>query len=177
MNGKTKTMMAAGWVLLLAVGFGCRIPDLDRFDPVAETVSGTGVSAKVTVVRDAHGIVHIEAETDEDLFFGVGYAMAQDRFTQMDYFRRAGAGRLSELFGSPLKISGIGLPNIDIGIRALQFELRAGDDGPFFKFTSIHDLGVNADPTLRGPVFRHRKHFTQKVIFTASDNDIMIPPK
>ena len=45
---------------------------------------------------------HIYAQTSEDLFFAQGYVHAQDRFWQMEFWRRLGAGRLSELFGEDL---------------------------------------------------------------------------
>ena len=57
------------------------------------------VSADVSIVRNAWGIPHIFAQHD-DLFFGYGYAMAQDRLWQMDYLRRKALGRLSEVFGA-----------------------------------------------------------------------------
>ena len=57
------------------------------------------VAASVQILRDGWGIPHIFAESDEDLFFGFGYAMAQDRLFQLDYLRRKGLGRLSEILG------------------------------------------------------------------------------
>ena len=36
---------------------------------------------------------------DADLFFGFGYAMAQDRLFQLDYLRRKARGRLAEVLG------------------------------------------------------------------------------
>jgi penicillin G amidase len=61
-----------------------------------------GLSARVRVVRDAHGVPTIEAATLEDLFFAQGYVTAQDRLWQMDVMRRAAAGELSEIFGDDL---------------------------------------------------------------------------
>src|SRR5438034_2565479 len=58
-----------------------------------------GVTGLVEIERDEWGIPHIFAGTDDDLFFGFGYAMAQDRLFQLDYLRRRGAGRLSEILG------------------------------------------------------------------------------
>ncbi len=57
------------------------------------------VHAQVQIVRDEWGIPHILADADADLFFGLGYAMAQDRLFQLDYLRRKAAGRLSEILG------------------------------------------------------------------------------
>ena len=49
------------------------------------------------IQRDALGIPHIHASSDDDLFFAFGYAMAQDRLFQLDYLRRRGSGRLAEV--------------------------------------------------------------------------------
>ena len=45
-----------------------------------------GLSAPVTVRRDAHGVPHIDAATQDDLFVAQGYVTAQDRLWQMDAF-------------------------------------------------------------------------------------------
>jgi len=58
-----------------------------------------GLSAPVRVVRDRWGIPHIYAETEDDLFFAQGFVQAQDRLFQMDLWRRAALGRLSEVLG------------------------------------------------------------------------------
>lgn len=62
-----------------------------------ETVAG--LSAPVEIVRDNAAVPHIFGDTDEDVFFGLGYAHAQDRMWQMTMLRRTAQGRLSELFG------------------------------------------------------------------------------
>jgi penicillin amidase len=61
-----------------------------------------GLSAPVTVRRDAHGVPHIEAATEADLFAAQGYVTAQDRLWQMDAFRRNANGELAEVMGSSL---------------------------------------------------------------------------
>jgi penicillin amidase len=61
-----------------------------------------GMLGKVTVYRDAYAVPHIYAENEEDLSRATGYIMAQDRLWQMDLFRRATTGRLSEIFGPEL---------------------------------------------------------------------------
>ncbi len=58
-----------------------------------------GLGAAVEVLRDRHGVPHIYARTAEDLFFAQGFVHAQDRFWQMEFWRRISSGRLSELFG------------------------------------------------------------------------------
>ncbi len=59
-----------------------------------------GLSAPVIVRRDAHGVPHIEATTQDDLFLAQGYVTAQDRLWQMDASRRNANGELAEILGS-----------------------------------------------------------------------------
>jgi penicillin amidase len=58
-----------------------------------------GLSAPVTVTRDAHGVPTIEAVNLDDVFFAQGYVTAQDRLWQMDVMRRFASGELSEILG------------------------------------------------------------------------------
>lgn len=54
---------------------------------------------QIEIVRDYWGVAHIYAETDLELFFGAGYATAQDRMFQMELSRRKVEGRLAEIYG------------------------------------------------------------------------------
>ena len=58
-----------------------------------------GISAPVEIVRDNANVPHIFGATDNDVYFALGYAHAQDRLWQMTMLRRTAQGRLSELFG------------------------------------------------------------------------------
>ncbi|HBB85567.1 MAG TPA: penicillin acylase family protein, partial [Sulfitobacter sp.] len=81
-------------VLLLVYWFAARsLPDYD------DTVEVRGVTAPVEVVRDNANVPHIFGETDADVFFGLGFAHAQDRLWQLITLRRTAQGRLSEIFG------------------------------------------------------------------------------
>ena len=77
-----------------------------------------GLSAPVTVRRDAHGVPHIQAATQEDLFIAQGYVTAQDRLWQMDAYRRNANGELAEVMGASLL-------KHDIAQRVLQFRNTA----------------------------------------------------
>jgi len=70
-----------------------RLPQLDGEIAVA------GLDSAVEVRRDRWGVPHIYARTTHDLFFAQGYVVAQDRLWQMEMWRRAGEGRLSEVLG------------------------------------------------------------------------------
>ena len=63
------------------------------------TITAEKLDAPVEVLRDEDGVPHIYAQTTSDLYFAQGFVHAQDRFWQMDFWRRIGAGRLSELLG------------------------------------------------------------------------------
>jgi len=59
----------------------------------------TGVEGPVEISRDRWGVPHIRASTAHDLWFGQGFCHGQDRLWQIDFYRRVGAGRLSEIAG------------------------------------------------------------------------------
>src|SRR5437763_390112 len=59
-----------------------------------------GLRGPVRIARDPHGVPYVSAATDRDLFFGFGYAVAQDRLFQLEYIRRHAGGRLAEVIGS-----------------------------------------------------------------------------
>jgi hypothetical protein len=67
--------------------------------PSALGVRSVGVQSKVRIQRDRWGIAHVHAESDRDVFFGFGYATAQDRLFQLDWLRRTARGRLAEILG------------------------------------------------------------------------------
>ncbi|RYH03297.1 penicillin acylase family protein [Salipiger sp. IMCC34102] len=80
--------------LVLVWYFASRsLPDIDGTHTVA------GITAPVEIVRDNAAVPHIFGQTDEDTYFALGYAHAQDRLWQMTMLRRTAQGRLSELFG------------------------------------------------------------------------------
>jgi len=65
----------------------------------SETLHFSGLQQLVTVIFEADGTPHIQAVTDSDMFWTIGYLQARFRLTQMDLLRRQGEGRLSEILG------------------------------------------------------------------------------
>ena len=59
-----------------------------------------GIESEVEIIRDAWGIPHIRASGAWDLFFGQGFATAQDRLWQMDFDRHQALGRWAEFAGA-----------------------------------------------------------------------------
>jgi penicillin amidase len=62
-------------------------------------VTVEGCRGPIEIVRDRWGVPHIFAVSDEDGYFGLGFAVAQDRLFQLELLRHVGQGRLAELFG------------------------------------------------------------------------------
>ncbi|WP_373314138.1 penicillin acylase family protein [Jannaschia pagri] len=69
------------------------LPDYDQ------TTEVRGLESPVEIVRNTFNVPHVFGESDADVFFGLGYAHAQDRLWQMTLLRRTAQGRLSEVFG------------------------------------------------------------------------------
>ncbi|HVX04801.1 MAG TPA: penicillin acylase family protein, partial [Rhodanobacteraceae bacterium] len=83
-------------VIVLAIGWRL----LAGSRPQANgSVTLKGLSAPVTIVRDADGIPTITAQSRRDLAFALGYVHGQERFFQMDLQRRVAAGELAALVG------------------------------------------------------------------------------
>ncbi len=64
-----------------------------------QTPPSTTVQAAADIVRDRWGIAHVFADNEHDLFFGQGFALAQDRLWQLDFLRRRALGTLAEVLG------------------------------------------------------------------------------
>jgi penicillin G amidase len=58
-----------------------------------------GLEGALEIRRDRWGMPHINATTDNDLWFGQGFCHGQDRLWQCETYRRVTAGRLSEIAG------------------------------------------------------------------------------
>jgi penicillin amidase len=71
------------------------------FKPAGFDQPGTTETPRsgITITRDAYGVPNIRAGNDGSLWFGVGYAVAQDRLVQLELFRRGTQGRLAEVLG------------------------------------------------------------------------------
>ena len=131
-------------LVLLVVGIGVWLYGVAR-SPLPEldgTISVSGISGPVSVIRDGHGVPTIEAATLDNLFFAQGYVTAQDRLFQMDILRRAASGELSEIAGeSTLKHD---REQRILGLRAMTekgLQTATADDKEQF---GAYARGVNA---------------------------------
>lgn len=85
-------------ILLIVFAIGWRLLAGSR-PQAAGRITVAGISAPVTIVRDAGGIPTITAQNRRDLAFALGFVHGQERFFQMDLQRRDAAGELSALVG------------------------------------------------------------------------------
>jgi penicillin amidase len=118
----TRSVLAAvALPFLLAEGTGCALFTLastGRSHPRLEgAVSAQGAKGQITIRRDAHGVPHIDASTENDAWYGLGYVHAQDRLFQLDLRRRLVHGRISEFLGERAV-------ELDAFVQALQLEAR-----------------------------------------------------
>ena len=68
-------------------------------ETATKNLAVAGLTANVTVRRDARSIPYIKAANDADLYFAQGFVTASDRLWQMDLLRRVSRGELAEIFG------------------------------------------------------------------------------
>ena len=102
----------------------------------------SGITAPVEIVRNNNDVPHIFGKNDEDVFFALGFAHAQDRLWQMTMLRRTAEGRLSEIFGNrTLKIDEL-MRRLDI--YTLSLASVAVQDKPTKRALAAYSRGVNA---------------------------------
>ncbi len=97
--------------ILFGAALGRRLPALDGS-------LGADVEAEVAIRRDGYGIPHIEAASDADAWYGLGFCYGQDRAFQMEMYLRVTRGTLAALIGKD------GLP-IDRLARRVGFRRAA----------------------------------------------------
>ena len=87
-------------ILLLVLFCFASAPNSGHTATQQTAIQIKGIKDQVTIRRDERGIPYVEAKNDEDLYFGQGYAIAEDRLFQMDLFRRTARGELAEVLGA-----------------------------------------------------------------------------
>ena len=133
----TAGFVLAGLTMALVYYFASRsVPDYSA------EVTLDGPSAEVEIVRDNANVPHIFGANDADVYFGLGYAHAQDRLWQMTMLRRTVQGRLSELFGDRTIQTDALLRRLDLYNLAVQ-SVQAQDASTRAALQAYAD-GVNA---------------------------------
>ncbi len=141
-----KTILSAIAVLIVSaviIGFifltGIKRGGIPEYEG---TLSVSGLEKGVTVYRDERGMPHIYAENEHDLYFAVGYVMAQERLWQMDLIRRATRGRLSEIFGEAYVQTDLFLRSLDMTTKSKM--VLSNEDPVVISYIQAYADGVNS---------------------------------
>lgn len=99
------------------------------------------IQESVTIYRDSLGIPYVEASTMVDGAFALGFLHAQERLFQMDFARRAGMGRLSEVMGE--KTLEFDKMFLSLGIARTAQQILLDTDKELLKVLEAYANGVN----------------------------------
>jgi len=126
-------------VLAVATVYYLASRSLPEYD---KTIQVAGIASDVEIIRDNSDVPHIFAASDRDVFFGLGYAHAQDRLWQMMLMRRTAQGRLSEMFGTRTLETDKLLRRLDLyplAVQSVQYQ-----DARTLDALESYAAGVNA---------------------------------
>ncbi len=133
--------------LLFRLVLGRRLPK------TSSTLTVSGLDRPITIKRDGFGIPHVEAETGDDAWYGLGFCQGQDRAFQLDLLARVARGTLSELIGN----RGLAIDRLSrrIGFaRTAQPQFEALDAGAQARVDAFA-RGVTDGATLGSPQKAH----------------------
>ena len=105
-----------------------------------------GPAGPVTIRRDGNGVPHIDAASESDACFALGFCQGQDRAAQLEVLWRVGRGRLAEWVGE----KGLAADRLSrrVGFRrAAERQLPALADGPRAEVAAFA-AGVSAGNTV-----------------------------
>src|SRR5215211_6875325 len=97
----------------------------------------------VRIVRDDYGVPSIYGDSEADMWWGMGYAIAQDRLFQIEAFRRATTGTLAEILGKSALEDDI-IARRDFYTRAEREEMIESLPGDLQSRWQQYADGVNA---------------------------------
>ena len=115
---------------------------LETVAPISGQLNLMGVHQPVTITHDLYGTPSIQAKTDRDAYFAIGFKHASDRLWQLELQRRLAQGRLSEVLGADAIAE-------DIWMRTLGLHHAARESIPYLSAETIDALtayseGINA---------------------------------
>jgi penicillin amidase len=133
------------FVIVLLTVLGILIYFTSQKPQYTGTMQLDGLKDQVEVIYDFYGVPHIYAKNEQDAYFALGYAHAQDRLFQMEMIRRVAGGRLSEVLGPDMV-------KVDKFFLTLGFDEHAkqsadlflsGDSLPYQKAALAYLAGIN----------------------------------
>lgn len=112
--------------------------------PREATATIAGLRGPVEIRYDLRGVPHIFAQSEDDLFRGLGYAVARDRLFQLEIQARAGAGTLTELVGAIAAPADSEPRHLGLPRAAERIWASWPDTGVSRRFAVAYADGVNA---------------------------------
>jgi penicillin amidase len=133
MPSTTSFALTIAPTIALALILGCEAPSTYELEDDVE------------IFRDSLGVVHIYAQSDEDVMYASGYMQAHDRLFQMDLTRRRALGRRAEILGAGAVDDDAMIRRMGIPRWAREAADRMRDESPDeYRLLVAWTSGVNA---------------------------------
>jgi len=101
---------------------------------------------EVKITYDEFGVPYIDAQNENDAYFALGYAHAQERLFQMEMIRRLSSGKLAEILGPDLL--SVDKSMLSLGIRTMgersATKYFSEIDAPYKETSMAYLNGINA---------------------------------
>ena len=134
--------IAVSLIIIFIVGGYIFYNTLTASLPVYEgTLTAPTLQQEVKVYFDSLGVPYIFAENDDDVAFTLGYLHARERMFSMDMIRRAGEGRLSEIFGEETVPFDMMFRTVGLSKTALMIKKKMNTET--LKLLEAYSRGVN----------------------------------
>ena len=104
-------LLFVGAIFLGVVAYGVLLNTLPNDNG---TMKISGLEAPVEVVFDQHSVPHIQSSSMLDAMHTLGFIHARERLWQMEFLRRVGQGRLSEVLGDATVDTDVFLQTLDM---------------------------------------------------------------
>ncbi len=101
----------------------------------------TSLKSEVKIYFDSLAVPYIFANDDENVSFTLGYLHARERMFTMDMIRRAGEGRLSEIFGAETVPFDRMFRTVGLSRTAMMIKEKMNSEG--LKLLEAYASGVN----------------------------------
>ncbi len=111
--------------------------------PITGTYEVAGLDDSVTITFDPYERPFVRAKSLDDALFAEGWLHAHHRLWQMEMFRRAGTGRLSEMLGNSMLESDKELWRM--GVPQLARQLEANASATTIAHVAAYVKGINAE--------------------------------
>ena len=128
-------------VLIIAAGFIFHSMLTKSLPKYSGEISSENIGNDIKIFRDSMAVPYIVAKNDLDAAFALGYVHAEERMFTMDLARRAGEGRLSQIFGK--ETIPFDKMFLTVGIKRTSEKLLKNISPESLKLLKAYSKGVN----------------------------------